>query len=61
VIVRGRNALNEARDSLRRLIDEQPGPQTSAMLIARAAVRLGQIDQALNELDEIGMRCKAAK
>jgi hypothetical protein len=47
-----------AREALRRIIDDTPGPQTTAMLIAKAAVHLGKIDEALNELEQIGRRAK---
>lgn len=57
-LVRGRNGSRNARNALRRLIDERPGPQTTAMLIATAALALGEVDAALNELDEIGRNSK---
>jgi hypothetical protein len=55
---RGRSANLIAREALRRIIDETPGPQTTAMLIARAAVYLGKIDEALTELEQLGRRAK---
>jgi hypothetical protein len=57
-IVRGRHVSQEARDALRRLIDEDPGPQTRAMLIAKIALSVGQIEAVLNELDQIGREAK---
>lgn len=57
-VVRGRNGAESARNALRRLLEEQPGPQTTAMLIAKAALALGEIEAALNELDAIGRNSK---
>jgi uncharacterized protein HemY len=57
-LVRGRNANQSAREALRRLIEEQPGPQTTALLIAKAALALGEIEAVLNELDKIGRNAK---
>ena len=57
-LVRGRNATNAARQALRRLVDEQPGPQTTALLIAKAALSLGEIESVLNQLDEIGRNAR---
>ena len=57
-LVRGRNGTTSARHALRRLLDEQPGPQTTALLIAKAALALGEIEAVLNELDEIGRNAK---
>lgn len=55
---RGRNASLVAREALRRIIDETPGPQTTAMLIAKAALYLGKLDETLTELESIGRRAK---
>jgi len=57
-LVKGRNANQAAREAMRRLIDEQPGPQTTALLIAKAALALGEIEAVLNELDKIGRNAK---
>ena len=57
-VARGRNASLVAREALRRIIDETPGPQTTAMLIAKAALYLGKIDEALTELEQIGRKAK---
>lgn len=53
-IVRGRNAAAEARRALLRIVDEQPGPATTGMLLTKAGLLLGEIESVLNELDEIG-------
>jgi hypothetical protein len=47
-----------AREALRRIINETPGPQTTAMLIAKAALELGIIDEAFTEFDQIGRKAK---
>jgi predicted Zn-dependent protease len=57
-ITNGRNASKAAREALRRLIEEAPGPQTQAMLIAKAALHLGTVDESFNELNEIGKNAK---
>lgn len=57
-LMRGRNANQSARQALRRLIDETPGPQTTAMLIAKAALALGEIEVVFNELGEIGRNAR---
>jgi predicted Zn-dependent protease len=60
-IVRGRNAAKEARRALRRILDEQPGPAMTNMLLAAAALSLGEIEAVLNELDKIGRQAKNAE
>jgi uncharacterized protein HemY len=57
-LVDGRHATSAARQALDRLIEEQPGPQTTALLIAKVAVQLGKIEAVLNKLDEIGRNAK---
>lgn len=57
-LVDGRNATSAARQALQRLIEEQPGPQTTYLLIAKVANQLGVIEAALNELDRIGRDAK---
>jgi uncharacterized protein HemY len=61
VLVDGRNATNAARQALDRLIDDQPGPQVTALLIAKVAVQLGKIEAVLNQLDEIGRNANSTK
>ncbi len=52
-VTRARNAARKAREVLRRLLDEKPGPQTSAMLIASATMALADAEEALNTIDQI--------
>ena len=59
-VIRGRHASQEAREALRRLIEDQPGPQTTALLIAKVALSVGQLEAILNELDRIGREAKNA-
>ena len=49
-IVRGRNAAREARKALSRILNEQPGPATTNMLLAAAALSLGEIESAATEI-----------
>lgn len=55
---RARMACTTAREALRRIVDDTPGPQTTAMLIAKAALHLGKVDETLTELDQLGRRAK---
>lgn len=57
-LTRGRQASLVAREALRRIIDETPGPQTTALLIAKAALYLGKVDETLTDLEQIGRRAK---
>lgn len=52
-LTRGRRNSEVARESLRRIVDETPGPQTTAMLIAKIARSLAEIDAALRKIEEI--------
>jgi hypothetical protein len=58
LVASARLAASCARESLRRIIEEQPGPQTTALLIARAGIKLGEISETLNELDELGRNAR---
>jgi len=53
-ITRARQACRGIRRSLKRIIDEKPGPQASAVLLTRAALSLGDIEEAIAELERIG-------
>ena len=57
-IVRGRNANRVARNALRRIAEEQPGPRTLAMLLLKAANALGENQDALQELEGIGQEAR---
>ncbi len=52
-ITRAMNANRTAREALRRVIDERPGPQALAMLIAKAASALAESLEALREIERI--------
>lgn len=56
-LAKGRQATESLRQSLDRLIEE-PGPQTRALLIAKAAVSLSKLEAVLNQLAEIGRQAK---
>lgn len=58
-VVRAQNANRTARDALRRLLDERPGTQATAMLIAKAAQALSENLDALHALDAIGREWSA--
>jgi hypothetical protein len=57
-IYRGRMANKAAREALRRIIDEQPGPQTTAILLAKAGLQLGISDEAFLDVEQIGQKAK---
>jgi len=51
---RGKRNSEIARDSLRRIVDdESAGPQTTAMLVAKIALALAEVDAALRKIEEI--------
>ena len=52
-INRAVRANTMARKALRRIIEDQPGPQLQAMLLARIASDLATTLEALREVEEI--------
>lgn len=58
---RGRKGTHEAREALRQIVENSPGPQTLAALVTRIAVSVGAIEAVLSELDEIGRTAKNLK
>ncbi len=58
---RGRMKARAGRDALRRIVEDEPGPQTTAMLVTRVALALGEIEAVFTELDEIGRQAKSLK
>jgi len=61
VLRRGRLKTQAAREGLRRIVEENPGPQTTAMLVTKVALALGDIEAVLTELDQIGRAAKNLK
>ncbi len=55
-----RQATTDLRQILRRLMNEAPSQLIKA-LVGQAAMELGDIDAALNRLDEIGKTIKETK
>lgn len=53
-INRGVMALNEANTALNRIVEERPGLAVMMVLVAKAALRLTTIRDALENLREIG-------
>ncbi len=53
-LTRAVNANRTIREVLRRILEDKPGPQTMAMLLARAATALGENLEALVTLQQIG-------
>ena len=58
---RGRQKTKDARNALRRIIEDNPGPQTTAMLVTKVALALGEIEAIFTEFDEIGRTAKILK
>lgn len=56
-----RAAVSSNRESLRRLNEDNLGPQTRSMLIAKAAMALSEIQEAVVELEQIGAALKKAQ
>lgn len=59
-ISRLKNNSLTARQSLRKIVDENTGPQTTAILLARAALALAEVDAATARLEEIAREQKQA-
>ena len=53
-VARVRTASNTARRYVERLLDEKPGPALTAMYLARLGLTLGEISDAVGELERIG-------
>jgi hypothetical protein len=58
VLNNARNSATSIRNALSKFIETQPGPQTSAMLVAQMAVELSKITDAINVLEKIGAQEK---
>ncbi len=58
-LVRAMNANRAAQTHLRRLVNEQPGPQTQAMLLARMAASLGENLEALVSAQQVVIKSKS--
>ena len=58
-LVRALNANRTAQIHLRRLLNEQPGPQTQAMLLARMAASLGENLDALATAQQVMVKSKS--
>jgi predicted Zn-dependent protease len=52
-VVRAENANKAAREYLRRLFDDRPGVEASAILVTRASLALSENLEALREIDRI--------
>lgn len=57
-VVRIRNAANNIRDSLSKILEGNPGPQTILALIAQAALQIPIILNAVANIDKIGKETK---
>ncbi len=53
-IARARSANTRAREYVRRILEEKPGPQLTALYLAGLAVALGDNDNAIVQLEHIG-------
>jgi hypothetical protein len=49
-----RNSTSAIRKSLTRIIEENPGPQTTAVLIAKMALEVSNITNAVTNIEAIG-------
>jgi len=57
-ITRAMNNNSAAQAHLRRLLNEQPGPQQQALLLARTAASLGEQLESLQALQRVILRTK---
>lgn len=57
-LARGKESSKVVRECLRKLLETDPGPKETAMLIAKAALNLGIVDESFTELDGIGHQAK---
>ena len=57
-IARTRCADHTARQYIGRLLDEHPGPALAATYIARIGLALGEISEAVDELERIGREAR---
>lgn len=60
-IFRAKDSLKNVRGNLKRIVNESPGPQTLAMLITKIALEIGNAEEAVRELEEIGRNAKNQK
>lgn len=56
--VRIKNASNAIRNALNQIIETNPGPQTLYMLVAKMAVQVSTITDAVNIIEDIGKDAK---
>jgi hypothetical protein len=56
--VRARNAARTIRQSVRRILDESPGPQLTTTLLARIANANAETQDALEEIERIAEKEK---
>jgi hypothetical protein len=57
--IRIKNATTVLRNSLSQIIETNPGPQTLYMLVAKMAVQVSTITDAVNNIEDIGKEAKA--
>lgn len=50
-----RQANRKIRQCVRRILEEQPGPQATAVLLTQIALQVGFADEALRDLEDIAM------
>jgi hypothetical protein len=55
-LARVRSATGTARDYVKRILEEKPGPALTALYLAHVGIELGVITEAAATLDEIGRR-----
>ena len=53
-----RNAANTIRDALQKMIDGNNGPQSTVAYVAKMAVQIGIILDAIGNIEEIGRQSR---
>jgi hypothetical protein len=59
-MVRARNSVRSVRQSLRRMIEEDPEPAVKSNLMARMAAANAETEDALEEIERISQRVRVA-
>lgn len=59
-MVRARNSVRSVRQSLRRMIEEDPEPAVKSNLMARMATANAETEDALEEIEKIAQRVRVA-
>jgi hypothetical protein len=57
-INRAMNECSNIREHLRKIVEQKVGPQTQALLLTKSALGIGEVEEILRNLAEIGADIK---